>query len=144
MVTEFRTGNDIDVDQVIDLYRDSTLGERRPVDDRACMIRMLREANLVVSAWEGSRLVGIARTLTDFCYVAYLADLAVRASHQRQGIGLELTRRTRAALGPQALIVLLSAPAAVDYYPRIGFQRHPQAWILTPADRLAEVDRTDG
>jgi GNAT superfamily N-acetyltransferase len=138
LTLEFRTGNAIDLDQVIDLYRASTLGERRPVEDRACMAAMLREANLVVSAWDGDRLVGIARTLTDFCYVAYLADLAVRASHQRKGIGLELTRRTRAALGPQALVVLLAAPAAADYYPKIGFQRHPQAWILTPADRLAE------
>jgi GNAT superfamily N-acetyltransferase len=126
----YRTGNDLDLDAVIDLYHASTLGERRPVGDRACMARMIEHANLVVTAWEGDLLVGIARSLTDFCYVAYLADLAVRQTHQRLGIGKELIRRTQAALGPGATIVLLAAPAAEQYYPHIGFSHHPQAWIL--------------
>lgn len=127
---DYRLGNRLDLDRVIELYRLSTLGERRPIRDLTCMRRMLDEANLVVSAWDGPDLVGIARTLTDFCYVAYLSDLAVRASHQRRGIGRELVRRTRRALGPEAMIVLLAAPAAETYYPHIGFEHHPQAWIL--------------
>ena len=126
----YRMGNDLDLDAVIDVYHTSTLGERRPVGDRACMAHMIEQANLVVTAWEGDRLVGIARSLTDFCYVAYLADLAVRQTHQRQGIGQELIRRTQAALGPGATIVLLAAPAAEQYYPHIGFTHHPQAWTL--------------
>jgi len=128
----YRIGGPLDLDQVIELYRLSTLGERRPVDDRACMQRMMTDANLIVSAWEGTELAGISRSLTDFCYVAYLADLAVRVSHQRRGIGRELVRRTRAALGPRAMIVLLAAPAAETYYPHIGMEHHPQAWILRP------------
>ncbi len=81
---EYRFGNDLDLDRVIELYAASTLDERRPIDDRAIMADMLRHANLVVTAWDGDFLVGIARTLTDFSYVGYLADLAVRASHQRK------------------------------------------------------------
>jgi ribosomal protein S18 acetylase RimI-like enzyme len=134
----YRLGNDLDLDQVIELYHASTLGERRPVDSRECMAQMLREADLVVTAWEGEMLVGIARTLTDHCYVAYLADLAVRVSHQRRGIGRELVRATRRELGDGALVVLLAAPAAVDYYPRIGFTRHDQAWVLKPGDPLVD------
>ena len=111
-------------------------GERRPIDDREVFGQMLAYANLVVTAWDGALLVGIARTLTDFGYVAYLADLAVRVSHQRSGIGVELMRRTRAALGPKAMVVLLAAPAAVDYYPRVGFTHHPQAWVLKPGEPL--------
>lgn len=133
---QFRLGNDLDLDQVIELYHESTLGERRPVEDRACMGEMLERANLVVTAWDGDQLVGISRTLTDFCYVAYLADLAVHRAYQRSGIGKALVAHTRAALGPQAIIVLLAAPAAADYYPHIGFQHHPQAWILHQEDRL--------
>ncbi len=132
----FRSGNDLDVDEVIDLYRDTSLGARRPLDDRDIVVGMLRHANLVITAWDGALLVGIARTLTDFGYVAYLADLAVRESHQRRGLGCELIRRTRADLGPRAMLVLLAAPAAVDYYPRIGFQHHPQAWTLKPGEAL--------
>ena len=126
----YQVGNDLDLDAVIELYHASTLGERRPVDDRACMAGMLRHANLVITAWQGGELVGIARSLTDYCYVAYLSDLAVRRSHQRRGIGTELIRRTQAALGPRAKIVLLAAPAAADYYPHLGFTHRPQAYFL--------------
>jgi GNAT superfamily N-acetyltransferase len=127
-VIEYKTGNELDLDQVIELYRASTLGERRPVDDRSRMEGMLRHANLVVTAWDGALLVGIARSLTDFHYCTYLSDLAVRLSHQRQGIGRELIRQTR-QLGGRALLILLAAPKAVDYYPHIGFTHHPQAWV---------------
>lgn len=133
----YEIGNDVDLDRIIELYHASTLAERRPADDRACMRQMLEEANLVVTAWEGDLLVGIARTLTDHCYVAYLADLAVRRSHQHRGIGRELIRATRRELGQKAFVVLLAAPAAAAYYPKIGFTRHDQAWVLKPEDRLA-------
>lgn len=133
---KYRLGNDLDLDQVIELYHESTLGERRPVGNRACMAQMLEHANLVVTAWDGDQIVGISRCLTDFCYIAYLADLAVHRDYQRTGIGRALVDHTRQALGQEAIIVLLAAPAAVDYYPHIGFQHHPQAWILHPEDRL--------
>jgi predicted N-acetyltransferase YhbS len=133
----YRVGNDLDLDQVIELYRASTLGERRPVDDRSRMAQMLAHANLVVTAWDGELLVGIARTLTDFTYVGYLSDLAVRQSHWSQGIGRELIRRTRAQMGPRAKIVLLAAPKAVGYYPRLGFTKHESAWVLRAEDPLA-------
>ena len=133
MNIRYQTGNDVDLDAFIELYRASTLGERRPVDERDRMAAMLRHANLLVTAWDGDVLVGVARSLTDFAYCTYLSDLAVRLSHQRLGIGRELVRRTRAA-GGRATIILLAAPKAVEYYPRIGFSHHPQAWILKTDD----------
>jgi predicted N-acetyltransferase YhbS len=128
---EYRIGNRLDLDEVLDLYRASTLGERRPVDDRERMADMLNNANLLVTAWDGNLLVGIARSMTDFVYATYLSDLAVRLSHQRQGIGKELIRRTQRE-APRASVILLAAPKAVDYYPHIGFQAHPSAWVLRP------------
>ena len=133
---QYRLGNSLDLDQVIDLYRASTLGERRPVDERARMRRMLETANLVLTAWEGDLLVGISRSLTDFVYCTYLSDLAVRLSHQKAGIGRELIRRTQAE-APQATVILLAAPKAVDYYPHIGFTRHDSAWLLRPGESVA-------
>ncbi len=127
----YRYGNDLDLDRVIELYQASTLAERRPVDNRKIMADMIRHANLVVTAWDGDALVGIARTLTDFTYVGYLADLAVRATYQRQGIGIEMIRKTREKLGPRSMLVLLAAPKAVKYYPKIGFTKHDSAWTLT-------------
>jgi predicted N-acetyltransferase YhbS len=135
MIT-YRRGNDLDLAQVMDLYRASTLGERRPIDDRAILADMIRHSNLVVTAWDGDVLVGISRSLTDFSYVAYLADLAVRDTHQKLGIGRELIARTRAEMGPRSMIVLLAAPAAVDYYPKLGFTQHGSAWVLRAGDEL--------
>ncbi|MCX6599680.1 MAG: GNAT family N-acetyltransferase [Acidobacteria bacterium] len=136
----YRTGNDLDLDQVIALYRSSTLGERRPVDDRARMQQMLEKANLVITAWDGAKMVGIARSLTDFCYATYLSDLAVDETYQRQGIGKELIRLTQEA-GGQASVILLSAPKAVEYYPRIGMTAHPSAWWLRAGESLRQMDK---
>lgn len=132
----FRTGNDLDLDQIIEMYAATSLGVRRPLENREAMANMLRHANLVITAWEGSLLVGIARSLTDFSFVVYLSDLAVRESHQRRGIGRDLIQRTRESVGPQCKLVLLAAPLAVDYYPRLGFTQHPSAWTLDPHETL--------
>lgn len=118
-----------------ELYEASTLAERRPVQDPGRLAAMLAGANLLVTAWDGRVLVGIARSLSDFSYCTYLSDLAVRSSYQRRGIGRELIRYTR-ALGGTAQLILLSSPQAAGYYPRLGFQRHPSAWTL--ADRRAD------
>jgi len=134
MIT-YQVGNTLDLDAVIELYRASSLGERRPVADRERMDLMLRNANLVVTAWDAGQLVAIARSVSDFSYATYLSDLAVRRSHQRQGIGRELIRRTQAA-GGQATVVLLSAPKAVDYYPHLGMKSHPSAWTLSAGEQL--------
>jgi GNAT superfamily N-acetyltransferase len=130
----YQYGNDLNLDQVIELYNASTLGERRPVDDRQIMADMLRHANLIVTAWDSDLLVGIARTLTDFTYVGYLSDLAVRASHQRHNIGIQLVQKTREKMGPRSMLVLLAAPKAVDYYPKIGFAKHNSAWTIKAQD----------
>jgi len=131
----YRTGNNLDLNQMIELYRASTLGERRPVDDRERMRQMLANANLVITAWEDEQLVGIARSITDFVYATYLSDLAVRKSHQRKGIGRELIRRTQDSCTTETRLILLSAPNAVSYYPRVGFERHEQCWQLVPGKR---------
>jgi predicted N-acetyltransferase YhbS len=135
---EYRIGNKLDLDAVIELYRDSTLGERRPIGDRERMRQMLDNANLVITAWDDQLLVGISRALSDFSYVTYLSDLAVRLSHQRLGIGKELVRKTREAGGSRTTILLLAAPAAESYYPHIGFTHHPQAWLLKPGDKVCD------
>lgn len=129
-------GSEISVDEMIELYRVSTLGERRPVEDRARMAGMLRSANLVISAWLGNILVGIARSMTDFHYATYLSDLAVHEEYQRHGIGRELIRCTRELGGEKASVILLAAPAAEKYYPRVGFTNHASAWILRPGEEL--------
>ncbi|TAK95340.1 MAG: GNAT family N-acetyltransferase [Aquabacterium sp.] len=116
--------------QVIDLYQRSTLGERRPIHRPDIFEGMLRHANVLVTAWAGDKLVGLSRTLTDFTYVAYLADLAVDEGCQHQGIGTRLVEETRKRLQPECMVVLLAAPKANEYYPKLGFEHNPRAWVL--------------
>lgn len=116
--------------EFIDLLDRSGLGERRPVDDAKCIRGMLNNANLTITAWKDERLVGIARSVTDFFYCCYLSDLAVDRACQGQGIGRELIRLTQSELGPRCTIILLSAPGAVTYYPHLGLDQHPSAWTL--------------
>ena len=134
---EYRDDIVPDLDAASDLYRASTLGERRPIEDRERFARMLRYANLTLTAWDGALLVGISRCISDFAWTTYLADLAVRVSHQRRGIGKELIRRTQSA-APQAKVLLLAAPAAEKYYPHIGFTQFPQAWMLRENEMLTD------
>ena len=132
---EYKHDIELSTDQALDLYVDSTLGERRPVDERDRFAAMLRNANLTITAWDGDLLVGISRCVTDWVWTTYLADLAVRLSYQKQGIGKELMRRTQAA-APEARLLLLAAPAAADYYGHVGFKHMPSAWWLQPEERI--------
>ncbi|MEJ5369662.1 MAG: GNAT family N-acetyltransferase [Bryobacteraceae bacterium] len=127
---EYTIERRITPEQYIELLNASGLGERRPVANRAAIAAMLEHANLLATAWDGGLLAGAARCFTDFAYVTYCSDPCVRESHQRQGIGKELLRTVLRAA--PCRIVLLAAPKAVDYYPRIGFERHPSAWTLMP------------
>jgi len=128
----------IDIAQFRDLLIRSTLGERRPIDDNACLEGMLRHTDILVTAWDGDVLVGVSRSLTDWTYSCYLADLAVDVAYQHGGVGRRLIDMTQQQLGPHCKIILLAAPAANDYYPRIGFEHNPRAWLLARDSRVVD------
>jgi GNAT superfamily N-acetyltransferase len=105
-------------------------GIRRPVDDLPRIQKMFDHADLTMTVWDGERLVGIGRAITDFSYCCYLSDLAVDRDYQRQGIGRAMISRIRDYLGGEVMLLLLSAPEAMDYYPHIGFEKADNAWII--------------
>jgi ribosomal protein S18 acetylase RimI-like enzyme len=113
-----------------DILVASTLSERRPVDDSERLDRMLRHADIIVTARDGERLVGISRAITDFAYCCYLSDLAVDVAYQHQGIGKRLIDETRIRAGECTTLVLVSAPAAETYYPKIGLRQRPSCWEI--------------
>ena len=115
--------------EFIEVLNKSTLGERRPVNEPERISKMLEYGNLIVTARENNVLVGVARSLTDFMYCTYLSDLAVDQSYQKKGIGKELIRRTKLE-SPKAKLILLAAPKAVDYYPKIGMKKWDQCYVL--------------
>jgi GNAT superfamily N-acetyltransferase len=105
-------------------------GINRRTGDAALMKKMAESADLLVSAWDGDLLVGVARSLTDFCAACYLADLAVDRAYQRRGVGALLVDATRGALGVEPILLLLAAPSAMGYYPKIGFAAVDNGWII--------------
>ncbi len=126
---------DLPVEEFIDVLQNSGLGERRPIHDRSVIANMLSQATLIVTARSNGTLVGVARALTDFSFCTYLSDLAVDVAHQRRGIGRELIRQTHVAAGLKTSLILLAAPAAVDYYPHIGLQNHPSCRMIPGQSR---------
>ena len=122
---------DLSVEEFVDVLRRSTLDQRRPVDDLACITGMLRHADLIVTARTAENLlVGVTRSISDFHYCTYLSDLAVDVAYQRQGIGRQLIAKTHELAGLGTKLILLSAPDARDYYPHIGMQPHDSCWII--------------
>jgi len=115
--------------EFVDLLERSTLAERRPVDDPEAIEGMLKNADIIVTARRDGLLVGVSRAITDYHFCTYLSDLAVDEAYQRQGIGRELIRLTHEEAGLNTTLILLAAPKARDYYPRIGMTKHESCWI---------------
>jgi ribosomal protein S18 acetylase RimI-like enzyme len=122
--------SDLDPADFIDVLQRCSLGARRPVGRPEQIARMVQGASLVVTARDTGRLVGVARSLTDFSFACYLSDLAVDEAYQRGGIGRELIRRTRDACGPECTLILRAAPASIDYYPHIGMKRIENGFVF--------------
>lgn len=116
-----------DVEELAQVYRDSGLADRRPVDDTARFTAMVRGADLLIAARADGRTVGVIRCLTDGSYVTYVSDIAVIRSHQRSGIGAAMLDEAQRQV-PGVKLVLLAAPDAAAYYPKVGFIQHPSAW----------------
>jgi N-acetylglutamate synthase-like GNAT family acetyltransferase len=128
---EYKSNVPLDPEDVIRVFEASRI--RRPTKDTARVERMLRNANLTVSAWAEGRLVGVCRALTDFAYCCYLSDLAVDPSVQRSGIGKEMIAVVRRAIGEEVALILLSAPETMEYYPKVGFEKIENGYIIKRA-----------
>jgi ribosomal protein S18 acetylase RimI-like enzyme len=130
MALSYTIEPDLPADEFIDVLNRSGLGVRRPVGDAERMQRMIDCASIVLCARDDSKLVGVARSLTDFSYCCYLSDLAVDKAYQGKRIGRELITRTQEAIGDESMLLLLEAPMARGYYEHIGFERIENGWIL--------------
>ena len=125
-------------EQFVALLNASGLGKRRPVDDEQCIEGMLKNSNLMVTAWHKEQLVGIARSVTDFHYACYLSDLAVHKNYQQLGLGKTLQNLTQKQLGPRCKLILLAAPDANSYYEKLGFNNNPRCWVLERDRRITK------
>jgi ribosomal protein S18 acetylase RimI-like enzyme len=114
--------------QLADIF--DRAGLNRPTDDLARMAQMLAHGDILITAWDADKLVGVARSLTDFCFCCYLSDLAVDENYQHRGIGKQLIALTQEKIGPKTTLLLLAAPTAMAYYPKVGFEAVPNGWTI--------------
>lgn len=128
MHIQYKTGIIPATEDIIELYDNAVL--KRPTEYPERIGKMYRNSNLVISAWDGEKLVGVARSVTDFCFCCYLSDLAVSKDFQTGGIGKQLVTLTQEAIGPQTMLLLLSAPTAMAYYPKIGMTKLDNAFYF--------------
>lgn len=127
-----------DVAELARVYRESGLAERRPVEDSDRFTAMVRGANLIIVARQDGHVIGVARCLTDDSYITYVSDIAVSKSHQRTGVGMGILNEIEREV-PGVKLVLLAAPDAHAYYPKVGFSQHPSAWVRQPAQEWKRV-----
>lgn len=114
--------------EVIKLYNKA--GLPRPTNDKERIQKMYDSSNLVVTAWDNDKLIGVCRSMTDWVWCCYLADLAVDPDYQKGGIGKKLIELTREKAGEQSMILLLSVPTAFEYYPKMGFTKEDRAFAI--------------
>ena len=115
-------------DQIIELYENS--GLPRPTNDKERIQKMFLNADLIITAWDKNLLVGVSRNITDWVRSCYLADLAVRQEYQKFGIGKRLIELTKEKVGLQCMVLLLSVPTAMEYYPKVGFTKQESSFII--------------
>lgn len=132
---KYQIENNLNVEEFTQVLINSTLGERRPIHEPERIAKMLEYGNLIITARHNGKLVGVSRSLTDFFYCTYLSDLAIDEKYQKQGIGKELIRLTKKET-PKAKLILLAAPKAVNYYPKIGMTKWEQCYVLDDVDDL--------
>ena len=87
-------------------------------------IQTLLDRSVWIGAWQGDRLVGYARVVTDDVYRAFLEDVIVDESLRGQGVGSELVRRLLERLAHVQEIALVCEDHLVGYYERLGFTHH--------------------
>lgn len=128
MKIKFRLDKRPTAEQVVELYDNS--GLLRPTNDKIRIQKMLKNSNIIVTAWDDDILVGIARAITDWVWSCYLSDLAVREGYKKEGIGRQLIHMTKEKVGIQSMVLLLSVPTAMEYYPKVGFIKQESSFIM--------------
>lgn len=95
---------------------------------------MFDNSNLIVTAWHNDLLVGVSRSIIDWVWCCYLSDLAIRDEYKKEGIGRKLINLTKEKVGEQSMILLLSVPTAMEYYPKVGFEKQENSFLMHRAE----------
>jgi len=138
MAITIREGQDLDIQQLQALYQHAPWAKGRDLDG---IKRMLDNTDYLFSAWDGPRLIGFARVLTDRVYRATLWDVVVQPDYQGRGVGETLIKTI---LSHPVLSKVekfwLNTRDKQAFYERFGFVRSDQGMVR---DRAATGDCCD-
>jgi predicted GNAT family N-acyltransferase len=95
---------------------------------------MLRNTFSYLTVWQGDRLVGFARVLTDNVYRALIDDVVVDRELRNQDIGATMMRHITGRFGHVEELMLGCREEVVPFYERLGFtvDAHPHMAIKRP------------
>jgi len=119
-----------DLKDILELYNNSGYF---PINNRLDIQRIKKmhdNANIVVTAWKGEKLIGLSRAISDFCYCCYLSDLCVHNEYKKKGIGHKLVELTKEKAGKECKLILQSSPDAIEFYRKIGMKQIDSAFII--------------
>ncbi|MDQ0496566.1 GNAT family N-acetyltransferase [Paenibacillus brasilensis] len=124
----YRNDKDVEVEDMIEVFRNS--GIVRPINQPERIQTMIKNADILLSAWLGNRMIGVARALTDWSFCCYLSDLAVDKEFQNSGVGRKLITKVQEEIGKEVALILLAAPSAMTYYPKVGFEKIENGFMI--------------
>lgn len=90
---------------------------------------LLLNSTFVVSAWDGARLVGLSRVVSDRVYFSTLQQVGVHPDYRRQGLGSELVRRCIERFSTTSFLLTTDEPSNETFYGRFGFRLAGNAMI---------------
>ena len=127
MAIEIKEGAPVDPAVLQALYEHAAWARGRSVDG---IRRMLAGTDYQFSAWDGRRLVGFARVITDGVYRATLWDVVVHPDYQGRGVGEELMNRilTHPVLSTVEKF-WLNTRDKHGFYEKFGFVRSDQGMV---------------
>lgn len=130
MKLEFKVNHPLSKEQFVSILTSSELGNAELLEDETFIQGILDNTNVIVTAWDGETVIGVARSITDFHCVCYLSELAVDKAYQEYGVGRQLQSLTKQQLGPKCKLILIATDGSNEYYKKVGFQNNPRCWIL--------------
>jgi N-acetylglutamate synthase-like GNAT family acetyltransferase len=123
----FSDCKDIDAAQLVALYRQAPWANTRNIEDAH---EMLSHTDVVITAWNENRLVGLGRVLTDYVYRASIWDVIVDTTYQGQDIGTEIIQRILQHPDLKRVELFWLCTRSPDFYEKLGFSSKEQTGMV--------------
>ena len=133
----FSETTDLDAAQLLRLFHQAPWAKNRTLKDAKVM---LDHSDVVLCAWDGERLVGFGRVLTDFVYRATIWDVIVDQAYQKQGIGTELVQRILHHPRLNKVELFWLCTRRPGFYEKLGFSSKEQTGMVWSRSKQARQE----